>query len=180
MSGVACVRYVLLDTCPCSRLNNGTPNHLGRDGHIGTPAVYQSGEQVSPGLHPSPVLSQNLREFRIEEDIAVPVRFSLANAYYHAFAVDVGHLQLAHLRTAQPCCIQGHKHGAVHQVLGRCDKMLDFVRAENSRQNPWPPRKWNLVVEIGALQRLHIEEAPCRRPYPDVWAKSLRSRYRYA
>jgi hypothetical protein len=49
-------------------------------------------------------------------------RVALTHMNDHARAVDIGHLEVAHLGSAQARCIQHHHHGAMHQVPGRINE----------------------------------------------------------
>jgi len=51
----------------------------------------------------------------------------------HAFAVDIGDLEVAHLGPAKSRCIQHHQHGAMHQVAGRINELRDLLLVQDGR-----------------------------------------------
>src|SRR6201994_1576802 len=98
-------RYMLLDAGLLGCLSHSRPNDLLRDGHISPPIVHHAWEQVGPGLHPAPVLSQSLQKLGGQQNIAVAAALALMDVNDHAFTVDVAHLQVTQLGSSQPCCI---------------------------------------------------------------------------
>src|SRR5271165_4419594 len=82
----------------------------------------------------------------------------------HASTVDVGDLQVTQLGSSQSGCIQGHQHGAVHQVPSRINQPRDLFRTEYSRQLPGALGKRNLIVQVGAPEGLYKKKPQSRAP----------------
>jgi hypothetical protein len=81
-------------------LVHSLPHDLRHNGHIRTPVVYHAWEQVGPGLHPAPVLTQSVQQLGAQENIAVPAAVALVDMNDHAFAVDIGDLEMTKFRAA--------------------------------------------------------------------------------
>src|ERR1017187_536615 len=155
-------RYMLLDAGLRGCLSHSRPNDLLRDGHISPPIVHHAWEQVCLGLHPAPVLSQSLQTVGGQQNIAIAAALALMDMNDHAFAVDVGHLQVTQLGSSQPRCIQRHQHRAMHQVPSRIYQPRDLLRTEYSRQLPGPLGERNLIEKVGAPKSLDEEKPQSR------------------
>ena len=155
-------RYVLLDAGLLGGLATACPDDLLGDGHISPPVLHRAWEQIGLGLHPAPVLAQSLQKLRGQQNIAIAAALALMDMNDHAFAVDVGDLQVTQLGPAQPGCIQRHQHGAMHQVPSRINQPRDLFRTEYGRQLPGALGKRNLIEQVGAPKGLD-EEKPQRR-----------------
>jgi len=161
-------------------LVHSLPDNLLRDGYIGPPALHGSREQVGPGLHPTPVLTQSLQQLRRQQHVAVTSALALAHMNDHPLAVDIGDLEMAHLGPAQTRCIQHHQHGAMHQVPGAVDKPGHLLLIQDGRQSPRTLGERNVIGKIGPAQRLDKEKRSAAVRPSMVPGESLRSRNRYA
>ena len=149
------------------------PDDLLSDRHIGPPVVHHAWEQVGLGLHPAPVLSQSLQKLGSQQNIAIAAALALMDMNDHAFAVDVGDLQVTQLGSSQPGCIQRHQHRAMHQVPSRINQPRDFFRTEYSRQLPGALGKRNLIEQIGAPKGLDEEKPQSRTSALDSTRRQL-------
>src|ERR1019366_8563051 len=91
-------RNTLVDAGALARLVHGLPHDLRSDGHICPPVVHRAGEQIGLRLHPAPVLTQSLQQLGAQENIAIAASLALVDMNDHAFAVDIGDLEMAQLR----------------------------------------------------------------------------------
>src|ERR1700733_13594478 len=91
----------------------------------------------------------------------------------HAFAIDIGHLQVAQLGSSQPGCIQRHQHRAMHQVPCRINQPRDLLRTEHTRQLPGALGKRNLIEQVGAPKGLDEEKPQSRTSALDSARRQL-------
>src|ERR1019366_4713797 len=151
-------RNALVDAGALASLVHGLPHDLRSNGHICPPVVHRAWEQVGLGLHPAPILTQGVQQLGTQENIAVAAALALVDPNDHAFAVDMGDLEMAQFRAADAGRVQRHHHGAAHQVLCRIDHPLDLFWTEDDGELPGTLGKWDVLGEIRASQRLDVEE----------------------
>src|SRR5208337_2224951 len=156
-------RYMLSDPGTLGGLVHGLPDDLLCNGHVGSPALHRTWEQVGLGLHPAPVLAQSLQQLRSQQHIAVPATLALAYMNDHTLAVDIGDREMAQLGPAQAGCIQHHQHGAMHQVAGRVDQSRHLLLVKYGRQSTLPLGKWNVIGKVWPAKRLDEKKTQCRR-----------------
>src|ERR1035438_538954 len=155
-------RYVLLDTGLLGCVGHSVPDDLFGNGHISPPIVQHTWKQVGLGFHPAPVLSQSVQKLGGQQNIAIAAALALMDMNYHAFAVDVGDLQVTQLGSSQPGRIQRHQHRAMHQVPSRINQPRDLFRTEYSRQLPGALWKRDLIEQVGAPKGLYEEKPQSR------------------
>ena len=109
-------------------------------------------------LHPAPVLAQGLQQLRGQQDVAVTATLALANMNDHAFAVDIGDLEVAQFGPAQAGCIQHHQHGAVHQVLRGSNEPRHLFLTQYCGQPPLTLGKRNVIGKIRSSECLDEEK----------------------
>src|ERR1019366_807682 len=88
-------RNALADTGALTSLVHSLPHDLRSNGHVCPPVVHRAWEQIGLGFHPAPVLTQSLQQLGAQENIAVAAALALVDTNDHAFAVDIGDLEMA-------------------------------------------------------------------------------------
>ena len=97
-------------------------------------ARLQTGKQ--PAIPPpdrAVIDPQLVEEFRAERNLAVLAAFTLSNADYHAFLVDVLRTEMAHLGAAHAGRIERHQDGPMPQVAGGGNQTGDFIATQHDR-----------------------------------------------
>src|SRR5450631_1073241 len=85
-------------------------------------------------FHPPPVFTQRLEQLWAQWYVAIAAALALTDMDEHAVAVDILHLQLAHLGSAHAGGVDRHEHGAMKEIAGRVDQSDRFFLRENGRQ----------------------------------------------
>src|SRR5208337_1005106 len=95
---------------------------------------YPSGKEPVLGLAPTPVDTEQLQQLGREHDLAWEVPLTGANVNDHAWAVDVGDLQIQGFLAAQPGAVESGQQSAMLQVQRAIEQGADFFPAPDYGQ----------------------------------------------
>src|ERR1035437_8530689 len=91
----------------------------------------------------------------------------------HTLAVDIGDLEMTQFGPAQSGRVEGHQHGAMHQVPSRINQPTHLIRAEYNRQLPRALGKRDLIGQIRSPKGLDEEKPQSRRTALDGPGRQL-------
>jgi len=107
------------------------------------------------------VCAHGLEQCRTQRQVAILASLAVDHADDHALAVDISPLQARRLRTSHPGAIEQHQQRAVEQGSTRVDQTRYFFLAEDAGKLLRHAWIRNVLAELIALQRTHVEKTQC-------------------
>jgi hypothetical protein len=123
-------------------------------------------------VYRAPVGAQSEQQLRTQGNFAIDISFAVLNAYHHALAVDVGHLEMDQFATPQACRIQGFQQRTMIEVLGGINELCHLIGTEHVGETSPMLRIRKVLFHVVTLEDLEIEEAQCGDAvYDCLWSE---------
>src|SRR5260370_13954090 len=116
-------------------------NGFRRDGSAGIVA----GEQPAGRSLTSPVVAQQIAQFRRQQSLTILASFAVANPDDVAIAVDVSHLEPSDFAHAESGGVHDREQSAMAKIARRFEQRSHFIAAQAHGQVPIAPCKWNAI-----------------------------------